>query len=57
MGRNYKFKDPEGVYFVSFAIVECMMQEEKDNLTLRSFEACRRAIKSRRSITLQQRTK
>ena len=22
MSRNYKFKNPEGVYFVSFAVVE-----------------------------------
>ena len=35
MSRNYKFKNPEGVYIVSFAIVEWIMQEEKDNLTLR----------------------
>ena len=30
MSRNYKFKNPEGVYFVSFAVVEWMMREEKD---------------------------
>ena len=29
MGRNYKFKDPEGVYFVSFAVVEWMIMQVK----------------------------
>ncbi|GAF04254.1 transposase [Saccharicrinis fermentans] len=24
MSRNYKFHNPEGVYFVSFAVVECL---------------------------------
>jgi len=31
MSRNYKFKNPDGVYFVSFAVVEWMIiQEKKD---------------------------
>ena len=35
MSRNYKFKNPEGVYIVSFAIVEWIMREEKDYWILR----------------------
>ena len=49
MSRNYKFKNPEGVYFVSFAVVEWIMLKEKDYWILILFEACSHAMQSRGS--------
>ncbi len=43
MSRNYKFHNPEGVYFVSFAVVEWLdvfTRAEYKNILLESLEFC-----------------
>lgn len=43
MSRNYKFKNPEGVYFVSFAVVEWMdvfTRNEYKDILLESLRYC-----------------
>ncbi|MCU4155155.1 transposase [Carboxylicivirga sp. A043] len=45
MSRNYKFHNPEGVYFVSFAVVEWLdvfTRNEYKNILLDSLEFCQR---------------
>ena len=41
MSRNYKFHNPEGIYFVSFAVVEWLdvfTRNEYKNIVLKSLE-------------------
>jgi len=43
MSRNYKFHNPEGVYFVSFAVVEWLdvfTRNEYKNLLIDSLHFC-----------------
>lgn len=45
MSRNYKFKEPEGIYFVSFAVVEWIdvfTQNEYKNIVIDSLCYCQR---------------
>ncbi len=45
MSRNYKFKNPEGVYFVSFAVVEWIdvfTRTEYKNIILDSLRYCQK---------------
>ncbi len=45
MSRNYKFYNPKGVYFVSFAVVEWIdvfIRNEYKNILLDSLEYCRK---------------
>ncbi len=45
MSRNYKFKNPEGVYFVSFAVVEWIdvfIRNEYKDLLLESLRYCQK---------------
>jgi REP element-mobilizing transposase RayT len=45
MSRNYKFKEPEGVYFVSFAVVEWLdvfTRNEYKNIVVDSLSYCQR---------------
>ena len=46
MSRNYKFKNPEGVYFVSFAVVEWIdvfTRTEYKNIILDSLRYCQKS--------------
>ena len=43
MSRNYKFHNPEGIYFVSFAVVEWLdvfTRNEYKEILLESFTFC-----------------
>ena len=45
MSRNYKFHIPKGVYFVSFAVVDCLdvfTRNEYKDLILESLESVRK---------------
>lgn len=45
MSRNYKFHNPDGVYFVSFAVVEwidAFTRNEYKNILVESLEFCQR---------------
>lgn len=45
MSRNYKFHNPEGVYFVSFAVVEWLdvfTRNEYKNILIDSFHYCQK---------------
>ena len=45
MSRNYKFKEPEGVYFVSFSVVEWLdvfTRNEYKNIIVDSLSYCQR---------------
>lgn len=45
MGRNYKFHNPEGLYFISFAVVgwlDVFTRNEYKNLFLESLEFCQK---------------
>lgn len=45
MSRNYKFHNPEGAYFVSFAVVEWIdvfIREEYKKILIESLEFCQR---------------
>lgn len=45
MSRNYKFLDPEGIYFVSFAVVEWLdvfSRNEYKNILLESLKFCQK---------------
>lgn len=45
MSRNYKFHNPEGVYFVSFAVVEWLdvfTRNEYKNIILESLQYCQK---------------
>ncbi|MDZ7846334.1 MAG: transposase [Owenweeksia sp.] len=45
MSRNYKFHNPDGVYFVSFAVVEwldVLTRNEYKDLLLKSLEFCQK---------------
>jgi len=45
MSRNYKFRNPDGVYFVSFAVVDWIdvfTRNEDKNIFLESIEYCQK---------------
>ncbi len=45
MSRNYKFHNPEGVYFVSFAVVEWLdvfTRNEYKNILIESLHHCQK---------------
>jgi hypothetical protein len=45
MSRNYKFLNPEGVYFVSFAVIEWLdvfIRNEYKNILLDSLHYCQK---------------
>jgi len=45
MSRNYKFHNPEGVYFISFAVVgwlDVFTREEYKNILIESLHYCQR---------------
>ena len=45
MSRNYKFRNPEGIYFVSFAVIEwidVLLNNEYKNIILKSLEYCQK---------------
>ena len=45
MSRNYKFHNPEGIYFVSFAVVEwidVLSREEYKNIIVDSLNYCQK---------------
>ena len=45
MSRNYKFHNPEGVYYVSFAVVDWLdvfTRAEYKNILLESMEFCQK---------------
>jgi hypothetical protein len=47
MSRNYKFHNPEGVFFVSFAVVECIdvfTRNVYKNILIESLAFCQRGL-------------
>jgi hypothetical protein len=45
MSRNYKFHNPEGTYFISFAVVECLdvfTRNEYKNIIIESLNYCQK---------------
>jgi hypothetical protein len=52
MRSNYKFNNPEGLYFVSFAVVGCLAvftRNEYKDLVLDCLEFCPRLVRASRS--------
>jgi hypothetical protein len=54
MSRNYKFHNPEGVYFVSFAVIEWLLdvftRNEYKNIVLDSLHYCQQKNKEWKSL-------
>ncbi len=47
MSRNYKFHNPEGTYFISFAAIECIdvfTRNEFKDIIIESLHYCQKEI-------------